>query len=358
MLLAILVFILLLGLLVLAHEFGHFIVARKLGVRIEEFAFGFPPRLVSFRRGGTRFALNLIPIGGYVRIFGEGGEEESHPESFSGRPVGQRFAIIAAGVAMNVVLAWLLFSVGHGLGLPTVVGEGEAERAAVTIIGVAPGSPAERSGLRFGDAIREIRSTKADVRGIERVEDVQTFVAAHRGQALAIAVRRGGEELILAVVPRPEPPPDQGPLGIALARVGVVRSPWWRAPWDGLRTTASAVAATGRALAGVVGELVRHGRIAAEVSGPVGIFSIAAESQRLGLSYLLELAGVLSVNLALLNVLPVPALDGGRMLFLAVEKIRGVRFSQRLEQAAHTVGLALLLTLMALLTYRDLVRFF
>lgn len=358
MLLTVLVFIILLGALVLVHEWGHFFVARKFGVRVEEFAFGFPPRIASFARRGTRYALNLIPIGGYVKIYGESGENERDPESFSSKPIWQRLAIIAAGVAMNVVLAWALFSIGHGIGLPTVVGEDDAAGgAAVTIIAIAPGSPAEQAGVQFGDVIEKLEIGNEKM-VIERLEDVQEFIAAHRGEDIRLRLRRGADVIERAALARSDPPAGEGALGIAMANVGFVRSPWWRAPWDGAKTTLSAVVAITTALGGTVRDLFAEGRLSADVSGPVGIFVFANESRRLGVTYLLELAGILSVNLALLNILPIPALDGGRILFLFLEGVRGVKINQKIEQAIHTVGFALLLLLMAAITYRDVVRIF
>ncbi len=358
MILTIIFFVLLLGVLVLAHEWGHFFVARRFGVRVEEFAFGFPPRVASFVKKGTRYAFNLLPLGGYVKIFGEGGEETHNPESFSSRPLGQRFLIIVAGVVMNVILAWVLFSFGHGLGLPTVVGEdSSAENVRVTIVGIGIDSPAERAGLRFGDAITYLRAG-SDVLEIGFVDDVQRFIERHRGEKIIIDVERGQEKSTIEAVPRISPPSGEGPLGIAMAKVGVVRSPWYRAPLDGLKTTASAVVAIVRALGGVVRDFAARGEVSAEVSGPIGIFVLANQTRRLGMAYLLELAGVLSVNLALLNILPFPALDGGRAVFLLIEKIRGARVSPRLEQMIHIAGFAVLTLLILYITHRDIVRFF
>ncbi|MEK9148012.1 MAG: site-2 protease family protein [Patescibacteria group bacterium] len=367
MVLTVVLFILLLGVLILVHEWGHFIVARKLGVRVEEFAFGFPPRVASYTRRGTRYALNLLPLGGYVKIFGESGESSQDPQSFSSRPLGQRFWIIIAGVLMNVILAWFLFSLGHGLGLPTVLDEGEllSAGARVTIVGIAPGSPAQKAGLRFGDAIQELKVkslSRAESRyekvKVEQLEEVQQFIEAHRGEEISIAVRRGGEFFETVAQPRLEPPSGEGPLGIAMARVGIVRSPWWRAPWDGLKTTLTALVAITRALVSTLKDLLVRGEVAADVAGPVGIFAFADETRRLGMVYLIELAGILSVNLAILNILPIPALDGGRVLFLFIEKLKGRRVRPALEQAIHTIGLVMLLTLMAVITYRDIVRIF
>ena len=259
---------------------------------------------------------------------------------------------------MNIVLAWVLFSFGHGLGLPTVVGEGEGVAdARVTIVAVEPNSPAAAAGLQFGDTIVGFKIQASEFK-ITAIDEVQQFVDAYRGEKVLAVIGRGGEFFEKEIVPRSEPPPGQGPLGVAMARVGLVRSPAWRAPWDGLKTTASAVVAISRALAGTLSDFVSRGTVSADVSGPVGIFVFADETRRLGLAYLVELAGILSVNLALLNILPIPALDGGRILFIFIEKIRGIRVNQRLEQDAHTFGFFVLLALMALITYRDIVRFF
>lgn len=358
MLLTVVVFIILLGVLVLVHEWGHFIVARRFGVRVDEFAFGFPPRVASITRRGTRYAVNLIPIGGYVKIHGEGGENAGDPTSFSSRPLAQRLAIIAAGVAMNVVLAWALFTAGHAIGFPTVLaGDEPTANATVTIIGVTPGSPAAEAGVQFGDVILGLGSAAGETL-ITTIDQVQSLISSQRGGAVAIRIMRGSAVLKITAVPRRDPPPGEGALGIAMARVGVVRSPWWRAPRDGIKTTANAVLAIGAALGRTVRALVSQGQVSPEISGPVGIFAFANETRRLGFTYLIELAGILSVNLALLNILPIPALDGGRILFLFLEGVRGVRVSERLEQAIHTAGFAFLLALMALITYRDLVRVF
>ena len=259
---------------------------------------------------------------------------------------------------MNIVLAWFLFSLGHGLGLPTVVGEADhVDQARVSIIGIAPGSPAEQAKFIFGDSVVSLGTASEHV-AIQTIEQVQEFVEAHRGIPISVGVLRGRERVELTVTPRIEVPSEEGPLGIAMARIGIVRAPWWRAPWDGAKTTASAFVAITTSLWGALHDFVVRGSVPAEISGPVGIFVFADESRRLGLVYLIELAGVLSVNLALLNILPIPALDGGRILFLFIEKVRGVRINQRIEQLVHTIGFAVLLALMVAITYRDIVRIF
>ncbi|OHA08336.1 MAG: hypothetical protein A3B37_03705 [Candidatus Sungbacteria bacterium RIFCSPLOWO2_01_FULL_59_16] len=361
MFIAIFLFILLIGVLVLVHEWGHFFVARKFGVRVEEFAFGFPPRIASVTKNGVRYALNLFPIGGYVKIYGEGGEGSGDPASFSARPVWQRIAIIAAGVVMNAVLAWALFSASHAIGLPTVIEDNDpAPDARVMVIAVDPDSPAGSAGIQFGDVIRAVRTEEpiGSPRVVTRVEEVQEFVGAHRGRVVHLELLRGSEEMTIAVLPRENPPEGEGPLGIALVRAGVVRVPWWRAPLEGAKTTGDVLALTARALGDTASRFLSRGEVGTDVAGPIGIFVFANETRQLGVAYFLRLIGVLSVNLALLNILPIPALDGGRVLFLFIEKVRGVRVNERLEQAVHTVGFVLLLLLILSITYRDIVRFF
>lgn len=353
-------FILLIGVLVLAHEFGHFFVAKRLGIRVEEFAFGFPPRLASLVRGGTRYALNLLPFGGYVKIFGEAGEGEGEKDSFISRPVWERSAVVIAGVIMNLVLAWFIFSIGSGLGVPTAVtaeNEGRVQNARVGIIGVDEGSPAKLADLRFGDVIKSA-ADNGERKEIREVDDLQKFIAAHLGQELSISLERGRETLVKKITPRTAPPEGQGPLGIALAKIGVIKTPWFLAWWEGLKMALFSAAAVVVGFTGLLKDLITTGKVSADISGPVGIFIFAQESRQLGLAYLLQLAALLSVNLAILNALPFPALDGGRLLFLLIEKFRGRKVDQGVERAIHTAGFIILILLMLAVTYRDLARIF
>lgn len=360
MTLTIIFFILLIGILVLVHEFGHFFVAKKLGIRVEEFAFGFPPRLWSIARGGTRYALNLLPFGGYVKIFGEAGEGEGEKDSFISRPVWQRSLVVIAGVVMNLILAWVFFSIGSGLGLSTAVtaeNETRVQNAKVGIIGVDEGSPARLADLRFGDTVKSVSvdGSKIDIR---EIDDLQKFIAGHLGQEVTLYVVRGEEFLVKKVTPRQSPPDGEGPLGIALAKIGVIKTPWFLAWWEGLKMAALSTAGIAVGFAGLFKDLLTTGKVSADISGPVGIFIFAKEFSELGLIYLLQLAALLSVNLAILNALPFPALDGGRLLFFGIEKIKGSKVDQRVERAIHTAGFVILVLLMVAVTYRDLARIF
>ncbi len=343
--------IIFISVLILAHEWGHFYAARYFGVRVDEFGFGFPPRLFSVMRRGVRYSFNALPFGGFVKIFGERGEGEGDTQSFISRPARQRFVILAAGVVMNMVLAWLLFSLAAGIGVPAAGGDGAS--APVSILGVMPDSPAAQAGFKIGDAILEARGQDVSLR-IENEADVRNFADAYRGEEIRVIVRRQGEIREIAVTPRAVVPAGEGPLGIALGRIVIERTPWYRAPVAGLTALAYSTAGIVSGLLELVRTLIVHGRTPAGISGPIGIVRFAGDTQALGIAYFLQFIGVLSVNLAVLNFLPIPALDGGRIFFIVLEKLKGRPVSARAEQLAHTVGFIILVALMLLVTYQDL----
>ncbi len=353
----ILLFIITLSLLVLVHEWGHFYVARKLGIRVEEFGFGFPPRLASIVRRGTRFVFNLFPIGGYVKIYGECGAGAAEKERFASRPVWQRLAVVSAGVAMNIVLAWVLFSTAHSIGITGVADDSEIGSAAITVIEIERGSPADIAGFKFGDVIRELRIMNNELR-ISSIQELQAAVKEHAGEEIAITLARNGNARTLAITPRSEPPPGAGPLGIALEYIVIKQTPIYRAPWDGLKSTYHTLIGTVEGLAFTVKNLIVERTVPREISGPVGIFILAEDIRELGNAYILQFIAILSVNLAVLNFLPIPALDGGRALFMLVEKIRRRAISAKYEAIIHATGFALLILLMILITVRDIRNIF
>ncbi|KKU52954.1 MAG: hypothetical protein A3H69_05105 [Candidatus Sungbacteria bacterium RIFCSPLOWO2_02_FULL_47_9] len=361
MIFSILSFVFLIAILVLVHEWGHFWTARKLKIKVEEFGFGFPPRVGGITKNGILYSLNLLPLGGFVKIFGEGGEGEGNPESFISRPVWQRFVVIGAGVFMNLVLAWVLFSFGAGLGTPSIIDEENAEEAGgagVTIIGVVPKSPADAGGIQFGDVVTRLEnldtSAAADVK---KVQELQDFIANNAGHKIKMGIKRGSAVVEVTAVPRVNPPEGEGSLGISIALVGIVRAPWYTAPWEGAKRVVISLENIVSGFYSLFKDLFASGKVSVDVSGPVGIFVVAGQAGQLGFAYFLNLIAVLSVNLAFLNAMPIPALDGGRILFLAIEKVRGVKVNQRIEQMVHTIGFVVLILLMLAITYRDLTRF-
>lgn len=347
--------IIVISLLILVHEWGHFYSARKLGVKVEEFGFGFPPKIFSKVKNGVRYSFNLLPLGGFVKIFGEHGEGEGHQESFISRPAWQRFTILAAGVFMNFFLAWVFFSAGSAIGLPRV--EDDAPQGTpVSIIGVIPGSPAEEAGLRFGDQIFEIHSHDNISLSIETEKDVQDFVEAYRGEEIILTIKRGEKLFTVAATPRFFVPEGEGPLGIALAKIAVKRAPIWLAPIEGAKTLARTTVITVAGLFSIIRDLVVLQKASVDVAGPVGIFFFARDTWTLGIAFFLQFVGALSTSLAILNFLPIPALDGGRILFLGIEKLRRRRLDPQVENLIHTFGFALLILLMVLVTYKDIAR--
>lgn len=355
--LTIVVFVGLLLLLVLAHEWGHFMVAKKAGCEVEEFGFGFPPRLFSFVWHGTRYSLNLLPIGGFVKIHGENMEEAAPgPASFGSKSAGWRIAILAAGVTMNVIVAVILLSIQGVVGVPTLITEATA--ATVTnqltyIIDVAPQSPAAQAGLKALDRIVRINSTEQPA-----LAQVQRLFKELAGQEVTVEVERQGQHLELTLVPRVNPPAGEGAIGINLAATGLTRVPWWKAPWHGVIGSYEILRETCLQFSLIIGRLLREGTAPETLTGPIGIAVYTNEVTKLGFSYVLEFGALISLNLALINILPIPALDGGRIMFVLFEHIFGRRFPSKIEQLSHTVGFVALIALMLLITFKDIKRYF
>jgi regulator of sigma E protease len=297
----------------------------------------------------------VLPFGGFVKIFGENGEGEMSPESFAGRPAWQRFVILSAGVFMNLVLAWVLFSISAGVGVQQVV-ESESSQAHVSVLTVSPDSPAANSGIKFGDEILSL-SVDGDVKEIKREEDVGDFVGAHKGKELLFTVERGSETHEVKVFARENPPAGEGAVGISMGKIETVSVPWYTAPWEGLKTLGRSIYFTLYGFWFIISELIA-GRTDIPVTGPIGIFVFANDIRHLGVSFFLNFMGILSVNLAIINFLPIPALDGGRVAFLLYEKLRGKRINPAFENYAHLAGFIALILLMILVTYRDIRTFF
>ncbi len=346
---------LLIAILILVHEFGHFWTARRFGVKIEEFSVGFGRKIWSRTQNGVRYSLRAIPFGGYVRMYGERGEGEGDARSFISKPAWQRFVVLLAGVGMNFVAAWFFFSIAVATGIPEAVAP-DAEGGKVTIVAVSPQSPAEQAGIRIGDQIVGLEA-EGEIVSIKTEESVTVFVRGHLGTVVTVRIQRGGSDLVFTASPRADPPEGEGPLGIALARVGVVRVPWWKAPIAGTEMLVSVTGATVRAFAEILRLLAFQFKAPDSLAGPVGIFVFASDIAALGFSHLLQFAGVISVNLAVLNLLPIPVLDGGWVALLFVEKLRGKRLRPRAEGAILTAGFAFLLVVMAAATYQDITRY-
>jgi len=355
----ILILVVVLGILIFVHEAGHFFVARKMGMKIEEFGFGFPPRLFGFKRKGTIYSINWIPFGGFVKILGENGEDDS-PDSFNRKSAWSRALVLVAGVTMNILLAivLLIFVNAAGVRIGLIDGpSGGATDIRVQIIQVAPKSPAMNADLLALDTIVGL-STDTQRVIVKEVTDIQTFISQNKGEEVTIEILRGKETKNINLVPRVDPPPGEGAMGVTLMKTGVVSYPWyeaiWRGTYDGIRMTA----ATAVGYATIIKNLFTTGSAGVNISGPVGIAVLTGQATKTGFNYLLQFIAIISINLAIINIVPFPALDGGRLLFLLIEKIKGSPVNRKIEGWINAIGFFALIILMIFITMRDVSRFF
>ena len=305
----------------------------------------------------TVYSLNWIPLGGFVKIKGEEGGVANEPDSFAGKPIWQRAVILVAGVAMNFILAAMLLGIGFGIGLPQALSESDPVHATIRdrntqIVQVLESTPAAETGLRAGDIILSIDSQE-----IQSENFLRSYIEARERQNISLKIKRDNQTLDFAAAPIVLKQTGKPGLGISFVETGIVSYPWYLAIWKGLLAAWFYAKEIVAAFYQLIKNLIIHQNVAMDLSGPVGIAVMTGRVARLGFIYLLQFAALLSINLAIINVLPFPALDGGRLLFLAIERLRGRAMNQRIESWAHTVGFALLMLLVLVVTYRDIARF-
>ncbi|MBI2589937.1 site-2 protease family protein [Candidatus Berkelbacteria bacterium] len=345
LILTILLFILIFGIVIIIHEAGHFLVARREGMRVKEFAFGFPPRIFSKRKGQTRYTFNSIPLGGYVSILGE--EEESEAkDSFNKKKPMARLRVVLAGIGMNFILAWVL------LILYFWVAPFGPKIDAVAVANVYAGSPAEAAGIKMNDFIVSANGTL-----LTSDEILGEFTRAHRGEAVTLVIRSQGKEKALTVQLSAD---EKAPLGVAIADVGALPTiPWYLAPWHALvemfNVTVAVLGFLGQLIVKIFG--VSTSASIQAVSGPVGIFSQLKQIMILGAPAVVHYAALISLAVGIFNLLPIPALDGGRAIFLFFESIFGKRaLSHATEAWVHAIGFFVLILIIIVVTYFDIQR--
>ena len=354
------IFIIVLSVLVLVHEFGHFIMAKRAGMKVEEFGFGFPPRAFGVKRGETTYSVNWIPFGGVVKIFGEDGQEHDNPRSFAAAKASTKTGIIVAGVVMNFLLALLLLTIGNTVGLRVgLVDEAAIQQAKdikVQIIQVAAQSPAEQAGLQTLD---EIAGFKADgkIMAVSNVSEVQEFVAQNLDREITMLVGSGKDLIEKKMIPRSNPPSGEGALGISLATTGLVKYPFPQSVVRGVSDSVNILGYTVVGYATIIKNVFVTGQAGVELSGPVGIAVITGKAAKSGFTYLMQFVALISINLAVLNIIPFPALDGGRLLLVGVEKLRGKPIPKKIENSINAAGFALLILLMIYITTKDIIKF-
>ena len=359
----VILFFVVISALIVIHEFGHFIAARLFGVRVEEFALGFPPRIASIVRGETRYSLNAIPIGGYVKLTGE--EDPSDPKSLAGRSIPVRATILTAGVFMNLALTLVLFAVFFTFP-PEVVG------TQVIVSHVESNSPAQSAGMLPGDVFlrKDIsldsstlileQPAGSDLYGgqpIDSLRDVIDYTEANLGNEVTFLLARGNTPVIVRLTPRASPPPEQGPMGIGVGVSGgevVTRfSPSFSVIPESFRQLYRFVVTLGEA----VGNIFTSAEGREGIAGPIGIAQVTGEVAKTGILPFVGFVAILSLNLAIFNLLPIPALDGGRLLFVMIEWVRGGRrVPPQKEALIHLMGFIALIGIILLISLSDINR--
>jgi regulator of sigma E protease len=345
-----------LSLLILGHEAGHFLAAKMFGLKVDEFGFGFPPRIAAKKIGDTEYSLNWLPFGGFVRISGERGEfaaidgEEDPTAShdpispmaepvdtqrlFYTQPAWKKAVIVLAGVFTNFILGWILISIVLMVGVPQTL----------VIAGTQSGSPAATAGLQASDIVKGYTDSQSFI----------NFVDTNKGTPITVSIVRNNKDINFTVTPRAVTSPNEGAIGVELEQGGAARENPVYALRDGIVDAAAISWMTIQAFGDLIRQIFVHASIPSDVVGPVGIFSLAEETGHIGLAYLLQFIGIISLNLMVVNLIPFPALDGGRFVMVLIEKIKKSPLSFKVEAWINGIGFALLLLLMIVLTVRDI----
>lgn len=337
---AILSFLIILSILIIVHELGHFLMAKRYGIKVEEFGFGYPPRFFGVKKRGTIYSLNFLPFGGFVRLKGEDpstslrASSAAGKNSFAGKPKRVRLLVLLAGAMMNFLLGVVLFAAIYTkLGIPEKVDY-------LVVTAVAKDSPAEQAGIKAEDKLVDFKDTDKFIE----------FINEHRGEEVSLRLKEGREIL---VTPRlaADTPQGEGALGVAITNVDIVLYPFWQRPFRGMWFGLKEALSWGKEILSSLAKIN-----AKDVAGPVGIYEISKDVTKQGFLAILQFMAILSINLSILNLLPLPALDGGRLIFIGIEAVTRRRVKPKIEQAIHLAGIVLLIGLMVLVTINDVRR--
>jgi regulator of sigma E protease len=339
-------FFIILLVLILAHEFGHFISAKIFKIKVEEFGIFLPPRIWGLKRGDTIYSINWLPLGGFVKLLGE--EDPKAPGSLAGKSIIVRLITLGAGSLMNLLLPFVLLSIALMVPHQASAADIYKDTGEVLVLELAANSPASAAGIQVGDYIVSVNS-----KPIRNVSDYELVITENLGKQISISIKHSdGTTEDTVLTPRIQAPEGEGATGVAITTIVMTSYPFWRAIpssvgfyWDILVALKDSIVQTIR------------GTVPFDVAGPVGIASVVGEVARTGISNLLVLAALISINLGIVNIFPIPALDGGRIFFVLLEWVRhGKRVSPRTENLIHTIGFILLLALIILVTFRDISR--
>ncbi len=363
---SVLIFFIVLFALILVHEWGHFIAAKKTGMRVDEFGIGFPPKLFSRVWGETEYSFNALPIGGFVRIYGENAADAAADgaaggdisRSFTSKPAWAQAIVLVAGVTMNVLFAWLLFTIALSVGAPTAVDEASAgSDAQLMVQSVLPDGPAATAGIPHGAVITKL-SVAGEMLPTLTPQTFRTATEMNAGIPLTITYTTGGETRVVEVVPETgiaAGDSERAVVGVQLALVETVREPFYKAIYHGGMQTVSMLRAITVGIATLIADSVKGTADFSSVTGPVGIVGMVGDAAAFGIVPLLLFTAMISLNLAVINLLPFPALDGGRLVFVAIESVIRRPINPVWVARLNALGFVLLMTLMVAVTYKDIV---
>lgn len=348
----IIIFFLVLFVVVVVHESGHFFAAKLTKMRVKEFAFGFPPRIFSFKKGETTYAINSIPLGGYVSIDGENASEElkDDPAIFTNKSKIAQIFVLIAGPFMNILLAFVLFSLAFMIGHDSTKLDNN-----LVILNVLPGYPAEVSGILPGDEIKKI-SIGENIYEKPNIEQFQEIISESAGEILNLEIVRKNEISNIEIVPKLED--SSYKIGVSLGVMSIDKLSFFKAIKEGFITTITLTKGTIVGLWDLISNIFSGSSVKASVSGPVGIAKEIASASKLGFVYLLSFVAYISINLGILNMLPFPALDGGRILFVLIEWVKGSRINPKISEKLNLIGFGLLIILMIFVTIKDIIKLF
>ena len=349
--------------LMIIHEFGHFIIAKKFGVRVDEFGIGYPPRLIGKKIGETIYSINWIPLGAFVRIYGEEGGVDDY-RSFANLKIWQRVLIVIGGVAAFWIAAIVIFSIVFAMGTDLPVGDSDGQgltNPQVKVVSISLNSPASQAGIKIADTITDIKVGAVDTK-IRKISDFQKITGDNKGKEITIVVNRNGKELDLNLTPRINPPAGEGSVGVGIDRMATLiqKTAWYMAPKQGVIYTWQTTVGAVQGLYSVFAGLFSHKGLpqGAEFAGPLGITVFLANAASYGLGFFLYFIGMIAVFIAIFNLFPIPALDGGKLIFLLIEKIRGKPVSVKVEQWITLIFFVILIAASLFITIKfDIPRF-
>jgi len=355
------------SLITFVHEFGHYIMARRNGVRVDEFAFGIPPRVWSVKKGETRYSLNLLPIGGYVRLYGEEGSDEKGPRTYKDKPAYIRVLILMAGVFLNIVLAWFILFGSYLFGMkPIIPGmanhQGVVNNIKAEVVEVKADTPAQKSGIAAGDIVKKVDGT--DVHSYEEMTMViQTEAEKNKDKPLIVLVERNGKVIEKKVTVYTEKEKignrevEQTYIGVVLKNEGKVSAPPIAAARAAFEEVGRITLLTLEAVVELFRKIIFQFQMPDNVAGPVGIFVVTGSFAQLGFSALIQFAAVFSIAVAVFNLIPIPALDGGQVMVIVIESVVRKKLSMKVRNAIQLASFGMLILLMVVVTFKDVFTF-